>query len=366
MAKPQKASDAPSPEEWRRLYELAAQVKQLAPWKWMEEADLFGVKNPETGELGFVSVMGMAGEHYAVSLYRGAEGLEGFWQMEEGGMEAAPHRLLEIPQLQASFEDRDALDKQDREVIKKLGLKYRGAQSWPLFRSFRPGFMPWFLTAAEARFLAHALEQTLAVAPRVEENPDILFGEEINEAGETDEAAGEDDIYLVRVPREEKGALIWEDRMAPAPQPEPGEIRPLNDIGALTELSQLPQGAYELEVELLPLPSPVAEKRGERPYLPYLLMLAESRSRAIIGFKMLRPDPSLKLMYTTIPTELTEALLQLKARPKSVSVRSELLHYLLTPTADVLHCPLRLSDRLPAVEAAMDGLSQMMGLGQGF
>lgn len=43
---------APSLEEARRLYQAAMRVKELAPWEWMDEADIFGVQDPETGELG--------------------------------------------------------------------------------------------------------------------------------------------------------------------------------------------------------------------------------------------------------------------------------------------------------------------------
>ena len=64
-----KQSD-PSPEESKKLYEMADRLKELAPWEWMDESQIFGVKNPETGEIGFVSIMGMAGEHFAVSVYR--------------------------------------------------------------------------------------------------------------------------------------------------------------------------------------------------------------------------------------------------------------------------------------------------------
>jgi hypothetical protein len=50
--------------------------------------------------------------------------------------------LLEIPQLQASWEDREELHVRDRETIKALGRKYRGRQAWPLFRSYQPGYAP--------------------------------------------------------------------------------------------------------------------------------------------------------------------------------------------------------------------------------
>jgi hypothetical protein len=54
----------PTNEQWRRLYEAAVGVKELAPWEWMTETDVFGVQDPETQEIGFVSVMGALGEHF--------------------------------------------------------------------------------------------------------------------------------------------------------------------------------------------------------------------------------------------------------------------------------------------------------------
>ncbi len=140
----------------------------------MYETEIFGVENPETGEVGFVSAMGMMGEHLSVGVYRGADGLYGFRDFQEAGLEAEPFALFEIPQLQVSFEDREQLEKQDRDLIKKFDLKFRGKQGYPLFRSIRPGFMPWVITSEEARTLICAIEQTSEVAPRVKKNPKIL------------------------------------------------------------------------------------------------------------------------------------------------------------------------------------------------
>ncbi len=56
----------PSREEAKKLYAVAGRIKELAPWEWMEESQIFGVKNPATDELGFVSIMGRAGEHFAL------------------------------------------------------------------------------------------------------------------------------------------------------------------------------------------------------------------------------------------------------------------------------------------------------------
>lgn len=40
----------PSLQEWKKLYETAAVFKELKPWQWMWDSDLFAMENPENGE----------------------------------------------------------------------------------------------------------------------------------------------------------------------------------------------------------------------------------------------------------------------------------------------------------------------------
>jgi len=72
------SENKPTAEEWKKLYAAAAKVKEMAPWEWMMEDEVFGVQNPETDEIGFVSVMGAGGKHFAISVYPGAEALYDF------------------------------------------------------------------------------------------------------------------------------------------------------------------------------------------------------------------------------------------------------------------------------------------------
>jgi hypothetical protein len=334
----------PTLEEWRSLYQAASRVKEMAPWKWMEESDLFGVQNPETNEFGFISVMGMAGEHYAIALYLGPEGLYGFWGLEDAGPFAVAEQVLEIPQLQASFEDRDMLRKQDRAIIKDLGLKFRGRQAWPLFRSYRPGFFPWFLNGEEVRFLTHALEQTLDVAPRFQEDPTLLES--------TDE-----DVYLVRVPQQQEGSLAWHDRMMRVPPPEPSQIQIAMDMEALQALKRLPPSQSEVEIDFFKLPEPVREG-SERPMYPYMLLMVEKQSGAVIGHELLTPAPSLEEMWGAIPLELVYQLASIGMVPKVVRVRSDLLLQLLQPLAGELRFKLKQSPELPTLDPAVQFLFQ--------
>lgn len=44
------AAKAPTLAEWSSLYQAAMRIKEIAPWQWMEETDIFGVQDPETGK----------------------------------------------------------------------------------------------------------------------------------------------------------------------------------------------------------------------------------------------------------------------------------------------------------------------------
>jgi hypothetical protein len=72
-------------------------IKTLAPWEWMSEDMVFGVQSPETDQLGFVSVMGMLGEHFSTAVYLGPEGLYGFGlskRSERATIQSAYSRFL--------------------------------------------------------------------------------------------------------------------------------------------------------------------------------------------------------------------------------------------------------------------------------
>jgi hypothetical protein len=171
-----------STEEWSRLVKSALRIKHLAPWQWMQEDDVFGIAHPETCDIGFISVMGALGQHTAVSVYLGVAAFVKFLSLQHAPpdiLDQYPELLLEIPQLQVSFEDRDALEDWDRQLLHNLNLKFRGRKAWPQFQSLRPGFMPWRLEPEEIRFLTLALEQLEQVAPRVQKDRSFLLGEEL-------------------------------------------------------------------------------------------------------------------------------------------------------------------------------------------
>jgi hypothetical protein len=335
----------PALHEWSRLYEAAIAVKEMAPWEWMTETDLFGVQNPETDEWGFISVMGILGEHLSLALYLGAEGLYDFLAIHHLADAAPAEAVLDIVHLQASFEDREILRPEDREVIKDLGLKFRGRQSWPLFRSLRAGHLPWYLEGWEARFLALALEQAMDVALRFREDP-----------GMWDDLGDEE--YLMRVPRKAEQELVWEDHIVRVPPPLPEPIAITIVMQALEEARQLPRGSHTLEVDLFRTPRPVVDEPGDRPFFPYMLLVVERESGLVVGSELLKPDPSPQAVLGLMAENLISCLLDLGSVPHQISVRSRLESQLLRPLTDELGIKVKPVRVLRSLDEAREAFEQ--------
>ncbi len=196
-----------SQKEWTALFDAAIAFKNLKCWEWMYDRDVFGVQNPETGEIGYCCVMGQLGEVLALNVYLGPKGFASYRQLQELAQPAAsgdafgPHPLLKSQLcVMASFEDRAELHAQDLRLIKRVGLKFRGKKAWPLFQSYQPGYLPWFLTRSEAHLLTVALQQAIHVAEKTRVNPHLLNSSD----------DGEQKI-LVRRYEDEKWSEVWED-----------------------------------------------------------------------------------------------------------------------------------------------------------
>lgn len=328
--------------EWARLVASAVRIKRLAPWQWMNEEDVFGMAHPQTGEIGFISVMGALGRHMAVAVYLGAGAFAKFIAVQHAApelLEEYPEFLLEIPHLQASFEDRDNLSDGDRQLLRDLNLKFRGRNAWPLFQSFRPGFMPWRLELDEIRFLSLALEQLEQVAPRVRKDPFLLQGKETG-------------MFFLRACRtKEESAEAWEDRYERIPPPDFLPIPLTGDPGDLKKLKRVAAQDDTLEVDFFLFPGTIG-KPGERPQAGYILLALHARSNLIFGVETLLVTESLEHMWGQIPGLLLHRLAGPGIRPKEIHVQSELLASVLQPVFKELGTRVVMKPALKKLRAA--------------
>ena len=76
-------------------------------------------------------------------VYLGDEGLRHYLRVSQFEYEVnSPVVMDTMKAISAQLADRNQLDSYDLNVIKELGLRYRGRRRWPAFRSMRPGYAP--------------------------------------------------------------------------------------------------------------------------------------------------------------------------------------------------------------------------------
>jgi len=335
--------NAPSMEQWTRLFDITLKINDLKPWTWMNEADFFGLRHPETGELNLVTILGALGEYHSIIIYRGIKGITGFLEIEYARENLKPEQLLEIPQVHVSFEDRAEMEPVDLEIIKKLGIKVRGSKAWPQFRSYRPGYLPWYIETDEAELLIIALEQSARISQRFRADPKIfnLPPEE----------------WLVCVMRSEGGHPVWEDVPMVLPRPEQsGQISIPIASQTLAAVKNLPRSDAALEISLTMIPVSIG-KKDVRPKSGYALLMVEGESGIIAGVQVLEVKTTLEDMWGSIPQHILMLFIKSELLPKEIKVNTDLMAGLCELFAEELGIELKENARLKMTESALKSLA---------
>lgn len=329
---------SPTLAEWKELYKAAIEFKEIESWKWMDDSQVFGVQNPKTGEIGYCCVVGSLGQMYGLIMYLGTKGLMSYCDIQNGKIAPEdPDSLHMERSLMASFEDRQVLQTPDRQIIKKLGLKFRGRNAWPFFRSYEPGYFPWYLNKEEAQFLTIALQQAKVICLRCRQDPELL-------------TPPRDNLFFVRTPKQNGTKITWEDKWL---RPEPIEVArtvlDVRDDKWLDEIKKVaPQRHLILEIDIFYSPAPVQEKRGERPYFPYVFLCVDHASELIVHCELAN--------HTEFREKFLFSLLQkfeiMQARPAEIWVKRQEVYDLLRRVAKKLDIALKKVPKLDVLKEA--------------
>ncbi|RJQ24324.1 MAG: hypothetical protein C4560_00095 [Nitrospiraceae bacterium] len=253
----------PTLEEWKALYDAAIEFRKIEPWKWVKETDVFSVQDLQTGEIGYCCIMGELGEVLALAVYHGTEGLNGYKKILKRQINPGDTDSLFIQDcLIVMFESKRFVEKEDIQLINKLGYIFKGKNAWPVFKSYKPGYFPWFLSKDEALYMTDALSQAKDVCLRLKENNKMLHAPKKNH-------------YFIRVPEVKGDVVVWKDEWR-----EPDPVKPEDPVNVHVDevrlqriKNSLKQSTAIWEIGFFLAPTPVME--GERPYFPQAIMIAD-------------------------------------------------------------------------------------------
>jgi hypothetical protein len=347
----------PSLADWRALHAAAAAFKELAAWRWMADSDLFGVEDPETREVSWCCVLGQLGQIFALAAYPGAAGLD-FYRRVEGGEIDPEEAFFGQRCLMASFGEKRELDKKDHEVIRALGLKFRGPNEWPCFRSYEPSYLPWHLDREQARRLTLVLEQSIDVAARCRQD-------------ELTVAPDRSKRFLVRTTRADTGpfakkksapsrgpgaALAWRDVRRQLPPLPTRPAPPTLDLERLRAIrAKVEEVDTTWELDAFHLPIPIARGKA-RPFYPRVLLVVDRRDGFVVHVELDQERGVLELARDELPKAIQKA----GVAPTSVAVARTEIREAVEPTCKALGCRLGMVDEMEKLAEAKESLIEAM------
>ena len=334
------AVSSPSPiahGTWKELYELALQLRECKPWQTLSEADVFAVQTPGPKEETLYCVAVGMSDLRGLVIYRGAQGYAGYCYLRDSNGTPDPTEMLSRQScLMVTFENRTDLRPADVAVIKSLGLSFRGAQAWPCFQSYRPGYLPWRLEPEEAALLLVTLRQALTMFPRITESPALL----------KPPVAGQ---ILTRVQKD--GAWV-DEWLTPAPFHEPARTSGVDPVRvhAVLELSRPRRGTWQLGIIN---PGGFVDDGSTRPFPMRLALLVEGEAGMVLSADVLLPHADAEGLADAILKTMEEAAVW----PTKLQVADALFCELLQPLGQALSLKVESGGDLPMLRSAMDALS---------
>ncbi len=317
-----------SPEVAGPLLAAAAPIARIAPWEFMSDLELLGMRDEPAGNLYVASILGTLGTMFAVVIYRNDAGLR--WVHDLATRRAPPDRLTRMEDLDClkiEWCRKKALHKNELETLRAAGFKPAGqGPVWPRFESCRPGWYPWGLSEAEARLMTELLKK-VARFVCLRETSGPLHHEPLEAlvpiipGGEESTLRPEQIEWLPFVPR-------------PASPPEPvalsGEER-----DRLTRLPRRKDLIAELVAPLTPQVSFVDEQAG-CPCLARVTVVADRASHYVLCARLGHGAAPLK---EAVGPALLEALHNANARPARIHVDNERLAAALRPACEAIGVP---------------------------
>lgn len=329
-------------KQWTSLYNLAAEIKEIQPWDKLWDIDIITIKLPNYDEPAFVSIMGQGGNTYGIGVYYGYESFLKLSSLISQDIDTpSSMELFTQDCITCYFGDREEIEPEDREIMNKLGLKFRGRNAWTYFRSMKPGLYPWFINREQAELMIEVFQNFLeAYKYMISSDEKIDF-----EKGET----------LFRYYSEEDKE--WKNTSKQISEfIKYGSLTVLKDELLLKQLEKQPKNNSELEYDIFYFPTPIQENKKDVPFLPAMALLVSVSTGEILDqFIMDKKHGRENITFGIIINHIME-----NGRPSKIYVRDHRIANILIYLCEKIDVKLEIGKGMPVINTFFENFLEFM------
>ena len=327
-----------------RLYRLATDLFGVRPWELLEDAELFLLKDPVSGQTCYCSMMGALGEVFELFAYVGPESYRFLNTLLKGEKVEPEDFFRSTTGVSVEFVSSSELTASDRELLKAFKHPMGRGMAAPQFRGVRPGYGPWYPTNEEGETLAACMDALLALCERLEADESLYYWDKDEEGYYP---------FLTPVARRKSGTEyaieLKKVDVPPAPAPEPAMLDE-DRLRRITEKDYSVRGA--LEADCFDTRATLGEK-DERKASVYVGLVADAASGLVF------PPQAGTVADGTgnlAARAILAAIEQLQFLPNELRVQNADLKAALAPIEQRLGIPIRVAESIPALQEARTAL----------
>ena len=286
---------------WKELYDVINQWKITKPWQQFWSDNWIQINLPD-GNTYYCSIMGKIGDCIGLSVYQNNDGLCDLESLLIEQIDSSVTKYLMYDQNCLVFYlwNRVEVPKQQKEIIKALGLKYRGNGNWPYFLSYKKRFIPYHINDDQAQILVQIMQQLLDITSLYNKKEiDVKFDEdEIINAYQKDKQWYYEPIII---PQLDKFISIE-----------------MSNENEKQKIINQHHNDNNLIMDLIYLNNPINDKNYNRPINPLLFIVLDETSQMIIYNHILSPEDD---EITVVLTFLCSYILE-NGIPQTIFIRN--------------------------------------------
>lgn len=323
----------PDEAEWNELFDAADQLKNKKPWLELYDDQLIAIWSEEINDYAYCSIMGNAGESYGVTCFLGSTGLLSFLDIiDSDPFEDNPALIFNQYSVTVDFNNREDLDREEYDLIKQLGRKYRGKYQWPSFVSMIPDQLPWIINQEECLLLTDILLKLNAFLSSTEN-----LSEKVPSLGENVLAVQENgELTLLSM-----NELVEKALQNPVLKLDISEL----EWQRIKKKVQSVNGD-EVELAFIQMNEPVQKTPESRPFIPYILVLIDRETEAVLQYDLIES------VYHTegVQQAIYQLFDKIEVLPKAVYMYDDFFAINAEPLFARLSIPLIKTEELEGVE----------------